>query len=452
MADFFYDNQIKRHLEQFIRLFSGLNVYLGKNSAGIDVFQRVPARYGDASRMAAHILRNNTENYLNTVPLISCYIESMDMAPERRLNPTYQDNVQVYERPYNKETNSYGDGVGSTYTINRHMPVPYDLKLSVDVWTSNTDQQFQLAEQIGTMFNPSVNIRSSSNVFDWSSPTYIELENLNYTSRTIQQGVDSAITVTTWKFKMPIWINPPAKVKRQVLIYNVITNINTVATRDQPLNEVPFTDLPVDTTQYMVVTYEDRKISVEGNKIKLLNSQGTTLDSNTGGELSWATELEKFGAINPGSSQLRLHSSGSAEISDNDIIGLIRLDPTDENSLKFDVDVNTLPQDTLPIINGIIDPTHSAPGTGSLPAAAEGQRYLLVEDCPTGVAWGNVSAVADDIITFQNGEWVVSFSKNIQTKQYVTNANTMVKYCWTGTEWIDAYRGVYNPGFWRLYL
>lgn len=425
---------------------------MGKNADGIDVFQRVPARYGDSSRMAAHILRNNSENYLNTVPLISCSIEGLEMAPSRRVNPTYQDNVQVFERPFNKETNSYGTGVGSTYTVNRHMPVPYDLKLSVDVWTSNTDQRFQLAEQIGLMFNPSVNIRSSSNVFDWSAATYVELTSNTLSSRSIPQGVDSAIDVATWKFTMPIWINPPAKVKRQVLIYNIITNISTVETTDLSLNEVPFDSLPVDSTQFMVVTYEDRKISVDGNRISLLNSAGNTNDPSTGTELSWAKELEKFGAVKPGISQLRLHSGSGVDLNDHDIIGLIELDPDNENQLVFTVDTSTLPADTLPMVNGIIDPSQSAPGLGNLPVAAEGQRYLLVEDCPTGGAWGNCTAKENDIITYQNGSWVVAFSGNIQTKQYVTNANTMVKYSWTGTEWIDAYQGEYNPGFWRLYL
>ena len=42
------------------------------------------------------------------------------------------------------------------------MPVPYNLTMQVDIWTSNSDQKFQLLEQILTLYNPSVDINSIS--------------------------------------------------------------------------------------------------------------------------------------------------------------------------------------------------------------------------------------------------------------------------------------------------
>ena len=87
---YFYDKQIRRYIQQFIRLFSGFSVEMGKNEEDLSVFQQVPVRYGDINRMAAHITRENSENIINTVPFISCYVTSLDMLPERR---TYQDHV-----------------------------------------------------------------------------------------------------------------------------------------------------------------------------------------------------------------------------------------------------------------------------------------------------------------------------------------------------------------------
>lgn len=449
---FFYDNQIRRHLEQFIRLFSDLNVYIGKDANGIDTFQRVPARYGDSSRMAGHILKNNSENFLNSVPLISCYIERVEMNANRRLNPTYQDKVQVYERPFDKETNTYGEGVGSTYTIIRHMPVPYDLSFSVDVWTSNTDQKHQLFEQIGTMFNPGVNIRSSSNVFDWSALTYVEMKDVTLDTRTIPQGADSVISVTSWKFLMPIWLNPPAKVKRQVLIHTIINRLKTVENIDQPLSDIPFNDLPTDSTQFTVITHEDRKISIEGNKVSLLNSRGTVHDDSTGQPLNWAKELELYGGIKTGVSHIRLHRGEDFILDSQDIIGTIELDADNENLLTISIDNSTVPGDTIAMVMGVIDPTTAIPGEGILPPAAVGQRYLIVDDFPSGSAWGTQQAKAGDIVEFNGNTWAVAFSSTTKSTQYVTNANTMVKYQWTGSEWIDACQGVYNAGYWRLYL
>jgi T4-like virus Myoviridae tail sheath stabiliser len=452
MADFFYDNQIRRHVEQFIKLFSDITVYVGKDASGVPIFQKVPARYGDASRMVAHIMKNNSENFMNSVPMISCYIESIDISTARRLNPTYQDKVQVYERKFDQNTGKYVEGIGDTYTVERHMPIPYDLKFSVDVWTSNTDQKWQLVEQIGMMFNPAVNIMSSNNPLDWGAKTYAEVNSLNYT-RTTAQGADSSADITSWKYTMPIWLSPPAKVKRQVLIYNVINEIKTVDPMDAPMNDVPFMDLPVNSTQFMVITYEDRKIDVEGNKISLLNNHGTTHDDANGGTLSWITELSKFGQIKKGISQLRLRRGDDATYAGDDIIGLIEHDPEDDNKIIFTVDPTTLPRDTLPLVMGIIDPTKSMPSQGIIPDSALGQRYLLVNDVPNSDGWGVCSGKMNDIIEYNGSQWVVSFDSAVgNINQYVTNANTMVKYHWTGEEWIDSYQGVYNPAHWRLYL
>ena len=81
---FFYDKQIRRYIQQVIRLFSGFNVQMGYNDEMLPIYQTVPVRYGDINRMAAHIQRENSENMVNTVPFISCYVTNLAMAPERR--------------------------------------------------------------------------------------------------------------------------------------------------------------------------------------------------------------------------------------------------------------------------------------------------------------------------------------------------------------------------------
>ena len=52
----FYDNQIRRYILQFIRMFSGFTVKTGSkmDDGTTDYYIRVPSRYGDVSRMAAN--------------------------------------------------------------------------------------------------------------------------------------------------------------------------------------------------------------------------------------------------------------------------------------------------------------------------------------------------------------------------------------------------------------
>ena len=63
----------------------------------------------------------------------------MQVARERVHSPTHVDTQQVAERAYNIETGTYGQEQGNLYTVNRHMPVPYNMTLQVDIWTTNTD-------------------------------------------------------------------------------------------------------------------------------------------------------------------------------------------------------------------------------------------------------------------------------------------------------------------------
>ena len=74
---YFYDKQIRRYIQQFIRLFSGFNVQMGINDDKLPIYQLTPVRYGDINRMAAHITRENSENIVNTVPFISCYVPNL---------------------------------------------------------------------------------------------------------------------------------------------------------------------------------------------------------------------------------------------------------------------------------------------------------------------------------------------------------------------------------------
>jgi hypothetical protein len=76
-SNYFYDGQIRRYLSQFMRVVSNFYVGFGADRNGNTTYQRVPVTYGDQSRQAAAILRNNSENTLNSVPAIAVYISGL---------------------------------------------------------------------------------------------------------------------------------------------------------------------------------------------------------------------------------------------------------------------------------------------------------------------------------------------------------------------------------------
>ena len=125
--------------------------------------------------------------------------------------------------------------------------------------------------------------------------------------------------------------------------------------------------------------------------------------------------------------------------------------------MLFDVDTDTVPQNTLTAINAIINPQASGPGAG-LPVAAQGQRYLLTEDVGSSQPWigengRQIFASANDIIEYDGTCWRIVFLSVAQPgEQFVTNLTTSQQYLWTGAEWIKSYQGVYPGGAWRLVL
>ena len=448
---FFYDKQVRRYIQQFIRLFSGFNVQMGYSDDKLPIFHTVPVRYGDINRMAAHIQRENSENMTNTVPFISCYINSLEMAAERRQYQGNVEKVQVFEKKYNEGTASYDNEIGNRYTIERHQPVPYFLEMNCDVWTSNTDQKLQLLEQLLVLFNPTLNIRTTNNPFDWTALTYVEMTNINWSSRSVGSTIDDMIDVSTLTFRLPILITPPAKVKQQKLIYNVINELYSLD--DEDLDNFRANESFDKTTlQYTTITLEDRKINFNDNQASLLNSSGQPLNAS-GATLSWEDELRPFGEVREGISQIRLRKSSDPSDKANDIIGRISFNPGDVNKLDVVIDTSTLPTNTLTAINAIINPSGSYPGDGTVPAPATGQRYLITSDTPINTTWTNVVAHKDDIIEYNGTNWVISFDASAtNSQQYVLNTASSNQLEWNGSEWFNAYEGVYKAGYWRLYL
>jgi len=445
--NYFYDRQIRRYLQQFMRFFAGFSVKMGKDTNGLDIYQKVPVRYGDINRMAAHILKNNSDNTMNTVPFIAVYITELLPAPERRLNPTHTDSVQVYEKQYDAASGQFLDQMGQTYTIKRHMPVPYDLNVQVDIWTSNTDQKLQLMEQILVLFNPSLDLRNNDNVFDWSRMNFVELINTVWSVRQVPNGTDDVLDVASMIFNLPIFINPPAMVQRQQLIYNVI---NTIRAGDQDeLNQL-LDDTYISDVQskWQSVTDPERAVRLANGELTLLTRD---LKTTVGGDLLlWNKFLESYGGIRNGISQIRVNRQDRPGVWGGEYVGVLTEHPTDPNKLLVDIDSDSLPSNTKTAIDGVIDPTRAAPGAG-LPAAAAGQRYIVVSSPAEIPAWDGLVANPEDIIEYNGSAWVISFDAAASTAvEYVLNIASNQQLAFMDGQWILSYEGIFQPGYWRL--
>ena len=456
MAQFFYDNQVRRFLIQFAKIFSDWYVTKGKDPAGNDILVRVPIMYGDQSRQASTIIANNSASNLPSAPMITYYITGLEYDQRRTQDPTFIDRINVRQRAYNHETGQYESTQGQAFTVERLMPVPYTLRITVDFWTTNYQQKLELFEQLSTLFNPSIEIQSTDNFIDWTSLSVVYQDGLTFSSRTIPQGTANPIDVMSWKFYMPIWLSAPAKLKKMGVIQKIIASIYSGSALQDIQNE----DLLLGTRQK--ITPYGYKLLLMGNRLQLLPSNNAPFVSNVDlnypnppdTSLYWSALLDVYGTIKPGISQIWLQNP----YMDTDIVGTIVQDPTDDRLLIYDIDPDTLPQNTLSPVNSVINPLLVGPNAG-LPGPINGVRYLLVESVGGGdptTSWGSLSANANDIIEYNGtlGEWVVSFdSQSATTVEYVTNLTTKIQYRYTPDGvWMKSYEGWYDQGDYSIVI
>jgi hypothetical protein len=472
----FYDGQIRRYLTQFMRLMSNFTY---KDARGN--LTQIPVRYGDMTRQVAGVMKKNSENVLNSAPFIACYIKSLDFARDRLQDPTYIGKMHIRERQYgyideNPESPTYGQTIegyansqGENYTVERLMPSPYNLTFCADVWSTNTDQKLQILEQILVLFRPAMEIQTTNNYIDWTSLSYVELTGTTWSSKQIPQGTENDIDISNLTFITPIWISPPAKVKKLGIITKIIANVFTEPTGTIGSGQLSFSN-PVSP---VVVTPGNFSVLMTNNTAKLMAAgENLAVDDlenvqvKAGVKINWRVLVDLYpGKFRAGLSHIELTKPDG-----NRIVGYLSINPLDEGDMDLlnvqydgetllNTDITDLTSTyTRGTVNAIVNPLTYNPGTPGVDT-----RYLILEDISSNNvdgpdAWQNsdssdVVASANDIIQWNGNKWDVIFnSAEVTDIVYITNSYTGTQYKWDGEQWSKSIDGMYYPGEWRLVL
>jgi hypothetical protein len=245
----------------------------------------------------------------------------------------------------------------------------------------------------------------------------------------------------------------------------VIEKIIASIHKGSALQDIQDDDLLLGTRQK--ITPYGYKVLLLGNTLQLLPqasafyppNEDLNLPANPNTDIYWSSLLNVYGTIKPGISQIWLQNP----FMDTDIVGTIVPDPIDDRLLIYNIDPDTLPQNTLDPVDGVINPQVTGPNAG-LPGPINGRRYLIVEDIgsegdPT-VAWGSLIAHANDIIEYDatEGAWFVSFdstanpANTVATLEYVTNLATNVQYRYADSNWMKSYEGWYDQGDYSIVI
>lgn len=225
---YYYDKQITNFVLQFMAIFSGLQVQVGKWNTEDETLISVPIHYGDADRVAAAILADNTQNKPIRLPAMSACIRNFDIALDR-MHGTGTERRNTYVPVGGLIPNDM-------VVIHQRQPTPYDMEMELSIWVSNNDQHFQILEQIMPLFDPQLNIQTSDAIFDMARLTSVTLTSGPSPETNYPSGTDRRMIKSTMTFTVPIWISTPAEVKRDFVekIFLRVSAVNTaVDTNDE---------------------------------------------------------------------------------------------------------------------------------------------------------------------------------------------------------------------------
>jgi hypothetical protein len=445
--DYFYDRQQVRYLEQIVRAFSGYQYMTGRRGDLEPELKSVPCRMAITNEVVANIIRNQSESALNVCPMITVFQTGLRFSREDLQNPTHESTVQVTERHFDEQTGQYTGDRGRSYSVRRLMPLPFEMTIQVDLWTSNWDQKQQILEQIGLAIYPDFQIQNSENPLDWGAITLCTPDpDLTLSSRSIPIGSSDEIDIASITLKIKFWLSPPALVTEQKLIERVITNMTDSA----PIPGVIMDggDMLSTDMGYVVETLGNHSVMISGNRMKLLGPKASEVDEN-GDPYSWRKLISTFGVLRPAASQILL----TAKVDDRTgILGTIEY-TNDPSVLYWSIDPMTLPSNTLPPIDAVINPMETYPNQ-KLPPEVNGQRYLLLNDIGgVSQAWGALTAKENDIIQYVNNHWEVVFSAATSPdEEFVVNNHNNKQLKWVDGEWILPLEGVFSNALWRLIL
>jgi len=457
---------------------SNFEINLGKSSQSNQTLLRVPVIYGDSQRQVSAILTNVSENSLPTVPAIAVYVSALNYDRQRVQEPQHVSKMQLRTRAQDPITGAYTEFQGQRLTVERLMPVPYQLQIKADIWTSNTDQKLQLLEQILVLFNPSLELQSSDSYVDWTSLSYITLNSTTFSSRTVPVGAEDSIDVANITFDLPVWLSAPAKVKRQGVIEKILADFY------DPMGSIDWATGQFDTGTSVFLTRKiytpiDMNVVLIDDQLKLyLSDNEEPFSDRIDPSLpvgDWNVAIRSFGELSGlgrgsdilknGISQIRLQNHHSV------VVGTVSYHPTDRSLLLFSVDIDTVPVNTMPPVTAIIDP-QMLKITAQISFPAAGTRFLILNDIGDvsnndqnpytldgAPVWDRLGyptlvASANSIIEFTGSHWLVKFDSAAVGSQnvihYVTNLTTGIQYKWQNQQWQKSVEGRYGVGSWSF--
>jgi hypothetical protein len=293
------------------------------------------------------------------------------------------------------------------------------------------------------------------------------LTTTNFSSRSIPAGAESEIDICSLEFDLPVWLSPPAKVKKLGIVQSVISNVFMESGDIVNLEELVYNrstgGFGTTSNRYRVLLFKSNTGNLSDHQydLTLVNPTAAVLslgldqkEYKNGEPVEWDTILEVQGGYVPGSSIWFKKSDGT------EILGTFVVNPLDHTILTITFDQDTYPANTDIIgitetrgtVDAVIDPYKYNPLEvyGNHAGIPVGIRFLMLDDVNNSANRGGFieypSSPPDSTRTPYRGPQAwrepsnndSSWSNQDGTDPIIT-ANSIIE--WTGGQWVT----IWNP-------
>ena len=233
--DYYYGEQIKNYIDQFAQVFSEMYVTVGKNDYNSESnYVRIPIVYGSPDKVVTAIKNENTQNKPLRLPMFAIKLEGINIMLDRKSGTNTEFRKTVL--PVG------GDIKKDLKVVYRTKPLPYNLSFSITALASNSDQMFQIIEQILILFDPLLQLQTSDAHYDWTKIVDAELMSVDITDNRSPDN-DGRMVSSTFGFDVRGYMSPPANIKKNA-ITAIKLRVDTVAAKFNTREYVQDVDRP----------------------------------------------------------------------------------------------------------------------------------------------------------------------------------------------------------------
>lgn len=209
LKNHYYQEQIRKYMIQFMAIFSGIQVSIGKNDNNSETnLIKVPVVHGSKDRVVAALLSSNSPNIPVKLPAMSCNLIGLQMAVDRMKGQGTTISSKTFPRG-----GSFPDDIKTVY---KNMPVPYYCAAELNILTSNLKHKYEILEQIMILFRPDLYIFTSDDDQDWTAINTVKLNDINI-EENYPAGSEKRILSTNLNFQFLAYMSAPADIRNNAI-------------------------------------------------------------------------------------------------------------------------------------------------------------------------------------------------------------------------------------------